>query len=61
MSDRERLVTVWSRWPQDRWVIERTYALWYAEDHFGLSLTEERERRGRMYRIFEHGTNPNEP
>lgn len=60
-TERERYVTVWSRWPDEGWVAERDHVLWYAEDVLELSLEEERQTAGRrIYRIFEHGTNPNE-
>jgi hypothetical protein len=67
LTDDERLVTAWSRWPAGdaqeagRWVIERSYPLRYWRDVLGLGLTEARPNgHGREILLFEQGVDPNE-
>lgn len=76
-GDPKRTVTAWSRmlpfdsthpvtgevthYPAGRWLIERSYAAWYAVDQLGLSFDAPQPRGGnREWQLFEHGTNPNE-
>lgn len=61
-GDPERLVTLWSRWPGERWVIHRSHPLRYWHTSLArLSLTEDwADDRGRLHRLFEHGANPND-
>jgi hypothetical protein len=59
--DPERLVTLWSRWPGEGWVIERSRPLRYWSDVFALGLDRGTNVAGREYRLFEHGVNPNDP
>jgi hypothetical protein len=59
--DPERDVTIWSRWPDGPWLVERSYPLRYLRDVYGHELGRAwADDRGREYRLFERGTNPNE-
>jgi hypothetical protein len=61
-QDAETTVTVWSRWPADRWVVERSYPLRYLRDVYGHDFQARMstaDGRGREYEAFPQGFNPN--
>jgi hypothetical protein len=58
--DDERDVTIWSHWPGEWWVLDRSYPLRYLRDVYGRDLDVPwSDDRGREYRLFEQGEDPN--
>jgi hypothetical protein len=68
--DAQVMVTVWSRWPDSTpgegggwWVVERSYPLRYLRDVYGHQFEARMgaaDGRGREYRAFPQGTDPND-